>query len=74
MNETANNKGNTMNETFRRLDLIEAFHEKCDLWQWLMRTITALTVSAAIVFGACAGFALAGKIWPVKVTEKAVTK
>jgi ABC-type glycerol-3-phosphate transport system permease component len=61
-----------MNETLQ--DLIEAFHEKCDLWQWLMRTMTALTVSLAIVFGACAGFALAGKIWPVKVAEKAVGK
>ena len=63
-----------MNESFIKLNWIEAFHEKCDLWQWLMRTLTALTVSAAIVFGACAGFALAGKVWTVKVMEKAVAK
>ncbi len=56
-----------------RQDWIESFHEKCDMWQWLVRTLTALTVAFAIVFGAVMGFScgvvLTNKAFPTAKTQ-----
>ena len=50
----------------------ESWEEVWDLWAIGVRTVTAFAVSVAIVFGACCGLWLAGKVFPKSVKAQIV--